>query len=167
MTKDLADELERLAKEATPGEWRPWFALRSTLRKNDVALILAFHEALPQIISALRREEWQGIETDTRGYLPIVLCPTDGVDRALLLPDGREVTGAFAPVGRPSRWRIVVENILRPAHKLEPRGGVDRWSAPYTTKVYADLPDGIVPTHFRPNDTVHALPPPPKGTDHE
>lgn len=80
---NLADELERLAKEATPGEWREWFTRRrspeiytdgapahspndligSTLRKGDAALIVALRNALPAILSALRREEWQGIAT--------------------------------------------------------------------------------------------------------
>lgn len=93
-----------------------------------------------------------------KGWLPIVLCPTDGVDRTLLLPDGRETVGAFSPVGRPTRWRVVVEYMLRPAHKLDPIGGVERWSAPYVTKVYSDLPEGIYPTHFRPNDTAWGAP---------
>lgn len=84
MTKDLADELERLAKEATPGEWeinhgviggggqdedgdRELVAdlgfFSAARGEQDAALIVALRNALPQIISALRREEWQGIET--------------------------------------------------------------------------------------------------------
>lgn len=83
---NLADELERLAKEATPGRWQngiedlegvvapdnPGLGNVVCLPPNkrmysssdfwpaNAALIVALRNALPEIISALRREEWQG-----------------------------------------------------------------------------------------------------------
>ena len=78
MTKDLADELERLAKEATPGEWQAenaggrgswignanhetsWAAMScgnsDAEAEANAALIVALRNALPQILSALRGE---------------------------------------------------------------------------------------------------------------
>lgn len=94
---NLADQLERLAKEATPGEWslsepdREGYAYidapthgalarvvwhmeddkylgRPSVREQaNAALIVALRNALPQIISALRGAEWQGIETAPKG----------------------------------------------------------------------------------------------------
>lgn len=88
-----------------------------------------------------------------KGWLPIVLCPTDGVERALLLPDGTETRGCFR--NPPGRWRVWLASHPMPPHKLEPVGGVERQSAPYATAVYGDLREGVYPTHFRPNDTVY------------
>lgn len=88
----IADELERLAKEATPGRWQngiedlegvvapdnpglgnviclpPTNRMYSSLDfwPANAALIVALRNALPEIVSALRREEWQGIETAPR-----------------------------------------------------------------------------------------------------
>ena len=95
------------------------------------------------------------------GWLPIVLCPTDGVDRLLRLPDGREVVGNFdgSPLGR-NRWVTRTVAYHNPARIIGQRGGVDQWSAAYDTYLISDLPEGVYPTHFRPNDTVHGKPAP-------
>lgn len=87
------------------------------------------------------------------GWLPIVLCPTDGVRRALVLKSGREVVGEFDM----GEWRVVRNLITRPGAKLEPLGGVERTSDPIITHVMERLRDDY-PTHFRPNDTVHGRP---------
>lgn len=100
---------------------------------------------------------------EAEGWLPIVLCPTDGVNRALLLPDGEEVVGSF---GEPSnRWRVWRASIPIPSRPLEPIGGVLRETAPYRMRVVSDLPTNVYPTHFRPNDTVFGRPasPTPQG----
>ena len=112
------------------------------------------------------------------GWLRIVLCPTDGVDRRLLLPDGREVIGAYhkGGLGQSSGWKTktpVEFNV--PVYEDRPRGGfipdfVPRPRPPerepkqigtrkQVTWVIGELPEGVYPTHFRPNDTVygHAL----------
>lgn len=168
MTKDLADELERRGRQD-----------RFTVL--DLGLFVV--DNLPALLSALRREEWRGIETGARGYLPIVLCPTDGVDRALLLPDGREVVGAYhaGGLGQKSGWRTSSPiQIERPVYEAPLLGGfIAEPNQPFrlpdykrtqtgtrtdTMWVVGSLPEGVYPTHFRPNDTVHGTP---KGTDHE
>lgn len=109
------------------------------------------------------------------GWLPIVLCPTDGVDRALLLPDGSEVVGAHhaGGLGRHSGWytaspmevdRPVYEEVLRGGFIVEPfvaRAEPKRkqiGTRKETMWVSGKLPEGVYPTHFRPNDTVHGKP---------
>lgn len=145
---NLADELERLAKEATPGEWREWFTRRrspeiytdgapahspndligSTLRKGDAALIVALRNALPAILSALRREEWQGIETHDGTCFPVLVSRVE---------PGLHVATTAAFVDVCGTWRV-----------FRSEGGM------------CELP--FSPTHWRP------LPPPPtKGTSHE
>jgi hypothetical protein len=101
------------------------------------------------------------------GWLPIVLCPTDGVWRACKLPDGREVIAAFdGQLLGASQWQIkefAYHNPRRPTGEM--RGGVEQFSAAYDTWAVTDL-DGIIPMHFRPNDTVYgdalATPQPPR-----
>jgi hypothetical protein len=88
-----------------------------------------------------------------QGWLPIVLCPTDGARRALILKSGREVVGEFER----GEWRVIRDAIKRPGAKLEPLGGVERTAAPIITYVMERL-SGDYPTHFRPNDTVHGRP---------
>lgn len=102
-----------------------------------------------------------------KGWLPIALCPTDGADRALLLPDGREVVGAYH---NPGGWRVcsVIEHdapvfeVQR--HGLLPLDPTKRAPAETrrpvgtrtaTMRVYGGLPEGVYPTYFRPNDTVY------------
>ena len=164
---NLADELERLV----------WEAHRKPEEGSKALAQWAFVR-LPTLLSALRREE-----TDARGYLPIVLCPTDGVDRALLLPDGREVVGAYhaGGLGQKSGWRTSSPiQIERPVYEAPLLGGfIAEPNQPFrlpdykrtqtgtrtdTMWVVGSLPEGVYPTHFRPNDTVHGTP---KGTDHE
>lgn len=101
---------------------------------------------------------------DTGGgeaWLPIVICPTDGVDRLLKLTDGREVIGNFdsRQLGR-NRWQTRSIAYHNPARIVGQRGGVDQWSAAYDTFLISELPEGVYPTHFRPNDTIHGKPTP-------
>lgn len=98
-------------------------------------------------------------------WLPLVLCPTDGVWRLHRLPDGREVVASFqgadlGPMVR--RWRVKTFGYHNPARLTgESIGGVEQHTAPYDTFVIQDLPEGVYPTHFRPNDTVFGDPAPP------
>jgi hypothetical protein len=93
------------------------------------------------------------------GWLPIVLAPTDGQWRYVRLPDGSETVASFdgdALGPRARRWRtraFAYHNPSRPSG--EKRGGVEQFTQPYDTFVIGDLPDGVYPTHFRPNDTVY------------
>lgn len=94
-------------------------------------------------------------------WLPIALCPTDGVWRLVRLPDGSEVVAAFdANAIVPVRgWRTKAfgyHNPSRPSGTVY--GGVEQMTQPYDTFVISSLPEGIYPTHFRPNDTVHGAP---------
>ena len=149
MTKDLADELERLAKEATPGEWvaenrggrgswigntsaaKDWAAMScgnsDAEAEANATLIVALRNALPEILSALRGE-WQGIETSRKKHGEIVL-----------LFDGKRVF--------PGYWGASTYDRKRKAYN---HGWVTGPGSPE-----------CFPTHWRP------LPPPPKGTDHE
>jgi hypothetical protein len=96
------------------------------------------------------------------GWLPIVLCPTDGVWRLVKLPDGLEIMAAFegadlGPVAR--RWRTKTFGYHTPARPTREKfGGIERMTAPYDTAIISDLPEGVYPTHFRPNDTVYGQP---------
>ena len=93
------------------------------------------------------------------GWLPIVLCPTDGVDRLLRLTDGREVVGCFeSGLLRRNTWKVRTVAYHNPARIIGQHGGVDQWSAAYDTYLISELPDGVLPTHFRPNDTVYGKP---------
>lgn len=117
------------------------------------------------------------------GWLPIVLCPTDGQPRALKLPDGREVVGSFHNPGgwtttstieygepvyeEPLRGGFIASTELRPARQEPERKLAGHRRA--KMHVVGKLPEGVHPTHFRPNDTVYgqalaASPPPPQGT---
>lgn len=107
--------------------------------------------------AALIEAQAREIETKDAGWLPIVLCPTDGVDRALRLPDGREVVGNFdgSSLSR-RRWQFVSHVYINPERPTgAKRGGVEQIAPAYPTHVIADLPEGVSPTHFRPNDTVY------------
>lgn len=108
-------------------------------------------------------------------WLPIVYCPTDGVDRALLLPDGREVVGAHhnGGFGEAQGWVVSAPHVFDEAVYEEPlRGGfiasVSELAARPSTPprkqigtrkslmwVVGPLPSGVYPSHFRPNDTVY------------
>ena len=105
-------------------------------------------------------------ELERGGWLPLILCPTDGVDRALLLPDGREVVGAHNPGG----WTVAVEVIQYEAPIYAPHGGFHPSIEPKRLPerkqvgtvrrkmhVIQQLPIGVYPTHFRPNDTVYGV----------
>jgi len=93
------------------------------------------------------------------GWLPIVLCPTDGEWRLCKLPDGSEVVASFqgqdlGPFVR--RWRVREFGYHNPAHPTgEIFGGVERIAPAYDTAVIKDLPEGVYPIYFRPNDTVY------------
>jgi hypothetical protein len=109
------------------------------------------------------------------GWLPIVLCPTDGVDRMLRLPDGTEIIGAYHNRGLGERggWKTAKPiEIERPIYEPVLRGGFlgmpweRRASRPdpepkqigvrkETMWLIGELPEGVYPTHFRPNDTVY------------
>jgi hypothetical protein len=108
-------------------------------------------------------------------WLPIVLCPTDGVDRMLLLPDGKEVAGAYhnGGLGQPQGWETKTPfDYERPVYEYPLKGGFlgmpweQRHSRPEPEPkqigvrkeimwLIGKLPEGVYPTHFRPNDTVH------------
>jgi hypothetical protein len=97
-----------------------------------------------------------------QGWLPIVLCPTDGVWRLVKLPDGSEIVASFdgRGLGPTSRqWRTKTfgyHNPSRPSGQVY--GGVVQMTAPFDTFVIQSLPENVYPTHFRPNDTVHGSP---------
>lgn len=112
-------------------------------------------------------------EDPRNGWLPISLCPTDGVDRVLLLPDGAEVVGAYhnGGFGQPQGWETKTPfKYERPVYEYPLRGGFipDPWKhhsrpEPEPKQIgtrteimwlVGKLPKGIYPTHFRPNDTV-------------
>lgn len=107
-----------------------------------------------------------GAAPQERGWLPIVLCPTDGVDRTLLLPDGREVVGAHH---NPGGWRVcstIERDVpvfdtqrrgllpLDPTRKASEEARRQVGTQKGQMRLYGPLPDGVYPTHFRPNDTV-------------
>ena len=97
------------------------------------------------------------------GWLPIVLCPTDGVWRLCRLPDGAEVQASFDGIGllAKNRWQTKTFLVHNPAR---PSPVDDRvMMQPYDTFVVADLEEGTYPTHFRPNDTVFG---PPRDSGH-
>lgn len=108
------------------------------------------------------------------GWLPIVLCPTDGVDRMLLLPDGKEIIGAYhnGGFGERAGWKTAAPlKVERPVYEETLRGGfiAEPWkhhSTPEPARkqigtreetiwLMGELPEGTYPTHFRPNDTVY------------
>ena len=97
---------------------------------------------------------------DADGWLPIALCPTDGVWRLVKLSDGNEAVAAFDGVGLLSkkRWQTKVFLTHRPAC---PSPINDLVTQPARDVfLIADLENGVYPTHFRPNDTVFGLPTP-------
>lgn len=178
MTKDLADELERLATEATPGKWyhcQPFKTVpevrtvhgrvpaervdyvstwpgpgtppghrtvidmpgrESRTTSEDMALIAFMKSNLPAILSALRGEQWQGIET----------APKDSSRVMLWLPE--------SATGRPAR--ATEGRFAIPHEGAEDARG---WWQTFDGMVPQGIPGS--PTHWRP------LPPPPKGTTHE
>ncbi len=193
-TLDL-DELERVAREATPGEWvsfdrdtasniysagnngsllavchsyttdisekRP----NAARRKANATYIATFDPPTVLTLIAAARPAVVSDDVVEKGWLPLVLCPTDGVDRALLLPDGREVMGAYH---NPGGWQVHGEPIEYEVPVYGPSGGFipdgqvrrapDLKQTGTTTRtmhVVGKLPDGVYPTHFRPNDTVY------------
>lgn len=92
------------------------------------------------------------------GWLPIALCPTDGVWRLVRLPDGSEVVAAFDGVGllAKKRWQtktFLVHNPARPS-PVDSRVMMQ----PYDTFIISNLKEGLYPTHFRPNDTIFGEP---------
>jgi len=114
------------------------------------------------------------VKLSDHGWLPIVLCPTDGEDRRLMLPDGSEVIGAYhkGGLGRPAGWKTKKAIQMDfPVYGERLKGGfiadfIPRARPPEpelrqigTEKravwVVGKLPEGVYPTHFRPNDTVH------------
>lgn len=114
------------------------------------------------------------VKLSDHGWLPIVLCPTDGVDRRLMLPDGREVIGAHhnGGLGQASGW-LTKEAFEydEPVYEEQLRGGFIADFVPRAHRPAPDrkqigtrkavmwkvgkLPEGVYPTHFRPNDTVY------------
>ena len=106
----------------------------------------------------------EGVRLQSHGWLPNVLCPTDGTWRLHLLPDGTEVVAAFegADLGpRVRRWRIKTFGYHNPPRPTgESFGGVERFTQSYDTFVVQDMAEGVYPTHFRPNDTVFGEPNP-------
>lgn len=118
------------------------------------------------------------VKLSDHGWLPIVLCPTDEQDRRLMLPDGSEVIGAYhkGGLGQSSGWKTkksiemdfpVYEERLKggfipdfiPRPRPPEREPVQTGTEKRTVWVVGKLPEGVYPTHFRPNDTVygHAL----------
>ena len=113
-----------------------------------------------------------------KGWLPIVLMPTDGVARVLLLPDGTETIGSYqnGGLGKQQGWEIRSPHEYdEPVYEYEPRMGFIadptkmHHSSPdperkqvgtrkATMWVIGRLKDGVYPTHFRPNDTVYGAP---------
>ncbi len=94
------------------------------------------------------------------GWLPIALCPTDGVWRLCKLPDGKEVVAAFDGVGllAKKRWQTKTLFMHNPARPSPNDSSV--MMTPYDTFMIADLKEGTYPTYFRPNDTVFGGPSP-------
>ena len=95
---------------------------------------------------------------DVDGWLPIALCPTDGVWRLVKLSDGNEAVAAFDGVGLLSKKRWQTKVFLK--HNPALLSPIDEriFEPSYDSFVIADLENGVYPTHFRPNDTVFGLP---------
>ena len=92
------------------------------------------------------------------GWLPIALCPTDGVWRLVKLSDGNEAVAAFDGVGLLSKKRWQTKTFLK-HNPARPSPVNEQVMQPaYDSFVIADLENGVYPTHFRPNDTVFGLP---------
>ena len=146
-------------KAAYPGSW----VVRSG----------GYLDVVPDLFPPRTAPLGEGGETKpVTGWLPIVLCPTDGVDRALLLPDGREVMGAFHNEGFGLRMGWCTSEAVEydvPVYEEPLRGGFIMPGSEYKARseperkqvgtrkqvvhVTGKLPEGVYPTHFRPNDT--------------
>jgi len=119
-------------------------------------------EAGPDIMASDPAPAVQEQELLAGGWLPIVLCPTDGEWRLCKLPDGSEVVASFqgqdlGPMVR--QWRVREFGYHNPARPTgEIFGGVERIAPAYDTAVIKNLPEGVYPIYFRPNDTVHGHP---------
>ena len=142
-------------------------ALRAAEAEN--AELTAFRNGYKDTIRRLQ-DSVSAAEAETarlrEGWLPIVLCPTDGVERMTLLSDGSEVVARFdAGLLRSNRWEVITVAYHNPSRIVGQRGGMDQWSEAYDTYLVSPLPDGVVATHFRPNDTVHGRPKPVPQTE--
>jgi len=103
------------------------------------------------------------VGVEEAGFLPIGLCPTDGVPRTLRLPDGSEVVGYFN-----GRWMAVTTIEYAGLSNGMAKGGFaeagkapaithDQVETPRSMTRAGAMPDGVYPTRFRPNDTVYGL----------
>lgn len=120
----LADELERLGNATESGDWYadslgyiPSAGVTDVhsgdrrvaefMPKADAALILALRNNLPQILAALRAQEWMPIETAPREevllYFPRIVT---GAHRQSVLSEMCRVGRVSdTPNRRPTHWR--------------------------------------------------------------
>ena len=120
----LADELERLGNATESGDWYadslgyiPSAGVTDVhsgdrrvaefMPKADAALILALRNNLPQILAALRAQEWVPIETAPREevllYFPRIVT---GAHRQSVLSEMYRVSRVSdTPNRRPTHWR--------------------------------------------------------------
>ena len=120
----LADELERLAAETVSGDWYPDSLgyipsaqvtdihsaeerVAEFVAKKNANLIVALRNNLPQILAALRAQEWQPIETAPREdvllYFPRIVT---GAHRQSVLSEMYRVGRVSdTPNRRPTHWR--------------------------------------------------------------
>ena len=148
--------------DALLNDYRDWVYANAGL-VADARNIPAERKARAAIVAEFTslRERVAALEAalkDADGWLPIALCPTDGVWRLVKLSDGNEAVAAFDGVGLLSkkRWQTKVFLTHRPAC---PSPINDLVTQPARDVfLIADLENGVYPTHFRPNDTVFGLP---------
>ena len=153
VTKDLADELERLAKEATTG------SLANAARLSaEAELFGTLYDHLPRILSALRGEQWQGIET---------AGDVVGVPRKLLV---EVLTDYVMMAGTPRPDPLYALDVKRLGSRIGYGAMMQSASASWSEAVrggeFCVGPCRVVAISTR--DRLAALlPPPPKGTSHE
>ncbi len=158
LSSQRLEELKRVVEEAMETAWRRGGGIPKLARTPEGRAFLT-KSAAAEAAAIFLAEIAELRERERSAWLPIVLCPTDGVWRLVKLPDGSEVVAAFTgdyPGPTTRRWRKKSFGYRNPSRPTgETRGGVEQYSAPFDTFIIEMLPEGVYPTHFRPNDTVH------------
>lgn len=80
---------------------------------------------------------WSHKHVEPDGWIPIVRCPTDGQVFMMRLPDGTEFVGRWGTASQ--RWRRRAGPQLVQGEAPDP-----------DAITWADLPEGVYPSHFKP-----------------